>query len=107
MFVCFSVFIIACGGTQAMEVCTLWHANTWLSDAVKALTVLASVSTALLLVQPAPKSLALPSPGQVLRRVNAELEKINQALQKRHYESSFQLLKSSCVTQPCNLIWRG
>jgi hypothetical protein len=46
VFVCFGAFILACGAAHAMEVWTLWHATYWLSGAIKAVTALASVSTA-------------------------------------------------------------
>jgi len=38
MFILFGVFILACGATHVMEVWTLWHANYWLSGAVKVVT---------------------------------------------------------------------
>jgi hypothetical protein len=62
MFVCFGAFILACGATHAMEVWTLWHADYWLSGAVKAITAAVSVPTAILLVRLVPRALALPSP---------------------------------------------
>jgi sigma-B regulation protein RsbU (phosphoserine phosphatase) len=71
MFVCFGVFILACGATHMMEVWTLWHATYWLSGAVKLVTALASVPTAILLVQLVPQALALPSP-EALRLEIAE-----------------------------------
>src|SRR5713101_4159966 len=61
MFVAFGVFILACGATHAMEVWTLWHGTYWLSGAIKAITAMASVPTAILLVQLVPRALALPS----------------------------------------------
>ncbi len=81
MFFCFGAFIIACGATHAMEIWTLWHATYWLSGAVKAVTALASVPTAVLLVRLVPKALALPSP-ELLRNLNDELRKTNKALQE-------------------------
>jgi PAS domain S-box-containing protein len=78
MFVCFGVFILACGATHAMEVWTLWHANYWLSGAVKVVTAVASLTTAVLLVKLIPQALALPSPEQLRReiaeRTQAQLE---------------------------------
>lgn len=65
MFLCFGTFIIACGFTHGMEIWTLWHANYWLSGAIKAITALASVTTAILLVKLVPKMLALPSPAEL------------------------------------------
>src|SRR5258708_20370943 len=41
---------LACGSTHLMEVWTLWHGTYWLSGAIKALTALASVPTAILLL---------------------------------------------------------
>jgi PAS domain S-box-containing protein len=61
MFVCFGVFIVACGATHMMEVWNLWHANYWLAGYLKALTAAASLVTAALLVSLIPKALALPT----------------------------------------------
>jgi len=76
MFLCFGTFIIACGFTHGMEIWTLWHANYWLSGAIKAITAMASVTTAILLVKLVPKMLALPSPAtlrmEITNRERAE-----------------------------------
>lgn len=106
MFLCFGVFIIACGSTHVMEVWTLWHANYWLAGIVKAVTALASVPTAILLVQLVPKALVLPSPDELtelnqdlakqtgqLARANAELAAANRALQQS--EERYRLLFDS------------
>src|SRR5580700_7192818 len=73
MFVCFAVFIIACGTTHLMEIWTVWEPVYWLSGAVKAVTALASVPTAILLVRLIPTALLLPSPA-ALRRSHHRLE---------------------------------
>jgi PAS domain S-box-containing protein len=73
IFVCFALFILACGTTHLMEVWNIWHANYWISGSIKAITALASVPTAIALVRLMPHGLALPSPSQ-LTRVNAALE---------------------------------
>ncbi|PYU27578.1 MAG: hypothetical protein DMG32_06270 [Acidobacteria bacterium] len=54
MFVCFGTFIVACGATHMMEIWNIWHADYWLAGAVKAVTAIASVPTAILLVQLVP-----------------------------------------------------
>jgi PAS domain S-box-containing protein len=72
MFALFGVFIIACGTTHVMEVWNLWHAQYWLAGIIKAITALASISTAILLVQLVPQALALPGPGE-LKEVNQHL----------------------------------
>lgn len=73
MFVCFAVFIIACGTTHLMEIWTVWEPVYWLSGAVKAVTALASVPTAFLLIRLVPTALRLPSPA-ALQHVNSTLE---------------------------------
>src|ERR1700727_750364 len=62
MFVCFGVFILACGATHVMEVWNIWHADYWFAGLIKAVTAVASVSTAILFVPLIPRALALPSP---------------------------------------------
>src|SRR3989442_12627447 len=54
MFLCFGVFIMACGDTHAMEVWNLWHWAYCLPGVLKAVTSLGSLSTGDLLLQSAP-----------------------------------------------------
>jgi PAS domain S-box-containing protein len=61
VFACFGVFIIACGATHAMDIWTMWVPRYWLAGALKAVTAVASVTTAILLVRMLPKALAIPS----------------------------------------------
>ena len=61
IFCCFGIFIVACGGTHILEVWNLWHADYWIAGVLKAITALASVVTAVLLVRLVPGALALPS----------------------------------------------
>jgi PAS domain S-box-containing protein len=61
MFMCFGVFIVACGLTHAMEVWNLWHATYWLAGLLKAVTAAASLATAVLLIQLVPQALNFPS----------------------------------------------
>jgi len=63
MFQLFGIFIIACGATHAMAIWTLWNPTYRLSGVVKAITALASVPTAYLLVKLVPQGLTLPSPS--------------------------------------------
>ncbi len=56
-----------------MAIWTLWHPTYWLSGSLKAITALASVSTAGVLLPLIPQALALVSPKQ-LQRMNEELE---------------------------------
>ena len=96
MFVCFAVFILACGTTHLLEVWNIWHANYWLAGGFKALTALASVPTAVLLIRLLPQAVALPSPTQLstaneaLRAEAVERARANELL--RQSEEHFRLL---------------
>lgn len=72
MFAAFGVFILACGSTHLLDIWTIWQPHYWLLASVKALTAVASVITAVLLVKLVPAALSIPSPSQ-LRKVNDEL----------------------------------
>ncbi len=114
MFVCFAVFIVACGTTHLMEIWTIWQPVYWLSGGVKAITAVASVPTAILLVRLIPDALRLPSP-QLLqsantklalevterRRAEDEVRRINEDLESRvaertrELEAAYQNLRQS------------
>lgn len=79
MFGCFGMFIVACGATHIMEIWNIWHADYWLAGTVKAVTALASVPTAILLVQLVPKALELPDN---LERVNTVLQSERKAAEE-------------------------
>jgi PAS domain S-box-containing protein len=63
MFWLFGAFFVSCGFTHGMEIWTLWHADYWLAGMVKAVTAVASVSTAVLLAKLVPQAARLLSPG--------------------------------------------
>ncbi len=89
IFLLFGAFIIACGTTHFIEVWTLWHPNYWFSGAVKLLTAIISVYTAIRLFPLIPQALELPSPKQIeianqqLKELNQELTEIKQDLEQR------------------------
>jgi PAS domain S-box-containing protein len=89
MFFCFGVFIVSCGATHVMEVVTLWTASYWLSGVIKAVTAVASLSTAVLLVRLAPKALLIPRAGELESANRALLE---QSTSLRSQESRFRAL---------------
>ncbi len=72
MFVCFGVFLVACAMTHVMEVITLWKPYYWLAGVIKAITAIASVPTAILLVRLIPAVVTIPGPA-VLRAANEAL----------------------------------
>jgi signal transduction histidine kinase/CheY-like chemotaxis protein len=75
VFWCFAVFILACGCTHLIAIWTLWQPVYWLEAAVKVVTAVASIATAILLWPLLPKAIALPSPHK-LSAANAELAAI-------------------------------
>ncbi len=74
LFLCFGIFITACGATHVMEVVTLWFPAYWASGTIKLVTALASLPTAILVVQILPEALNLASREQ-MRVANEVLER--------------------------------
>ena len=77
----FAAFILACGTSHVVSVVTLWQPYYWLEGAVKAITALVSLATAVLLWPLIPKALALPSPAH-MRQANTELASLVQRLER-------------------------
>jgi PAS domain S-box-containing protein len=92
MFVLFGVFIVACGATHGMEIWNLWHANYWLAGAVKAITAMASVPTAILLARLLPAALEIPSASQWIQ-ANAVLKK--EVNERREIELNLRISEAS------------
>jgi signal transduction histidine kinase len=100
IFVCFAIFIVACGTTHLMEIVNIWHPIYWLSGIIKAVTAIVSIMTAILLIRLMPKALSIPSPDQ--------LRASNQALQTEIQERTKALeriesLNGELVRQTANL----
>ncbi len=79
IFICFALFIVACGTTHLMEIWNIWHPVYWVTGSIKALTAAVSIVTAILLVKLLPTALALPHPGK-LREANRILSERTQEL---------------------------
>lgn len=96
MFAAFGVFILACGATHVLEIWTIWNPAYWLAGFIKAMTAVASIVTAVLLVKLIPAALRIPSQRQLtlindeLLAANAELQQANRELAQTHE----QLLQS-------------
>jgi len=101
MFVSFGIFILACGATHAMEVWTLWHGTNWLSGAIKAITAMASVPTAILLGQLLPRALAPPSPEAINLEI-AERKRAEQALHQAKNELELKILERTAELRKAN-----
>lgn len=72
IFVCFGIFIFACGVTHVLEIVTVWKPLYWISGTIKAITAFASVPTAILLIRLVPAALDFPGPS-VLHAANEAL----------------------------------
>jgi len=96
MFVMFGLFILGCGTTHVMDVWTLWHGTYRLAGVIKAITAVASLATAGLLVLLIPQALALPSPAQ-LRAANDKLER--EIAERRRAEAALQAARDELETR--------
>ena len=97
----FGAFILACGSTHVMEVWTLWHGTYWLSGAIKVLTAMASLPTAVLLVHLVPRALALPSP-EAMRLEIAERKRAQEALRKAKDELELRVQERTSELRKAN-----
>lgn len=105
MFLLFGLFILACGTTHIMAIWMLWQPVYRLDGIVKAVTAMASLPTAILLVQLVPKALKLPSPEQLRREVRQRTEaeealrSLNTELEHRVQERTLELKRSNEALQ--------
>ena len=86
VFWLFGAFILLCGTTHLLSIWVLWHPNYYTEGAVKALTAIASIGTALMVVKLMPEALQFPSPQQ-LRDANTQLQAANDKLEVLYSES--------------------
>jgi signal transduction histidine kinase len=89
IFILFGIFIVACGTTHIMEIWTLWYPTYWLSGFIKVITAVASVYTAVVLVELIPQALAFPSPAQ-LEAANRVLQE--QVMERLRVETALQMV---------------
>ncbi|HEX7705040.1 MAG TPA: ATP-binding protein [Thermoanaerobaculia bacterium] len=82
IFLAFGMFIVACGGTHIMEVVTLYMPAYWFSGAVKIVTAVASVATALVLPPMIPKALAMVREAKKSEERRVQLQERLEALEK-------------------------
>lgn len=80
MFLAFGTFILACGCTHFIEIYTLWSSVYWLAGAVKAITAIASITTAIALVKYTPMALKWIMIVRQSEAQNLKLEAANLSL---------------------------
>ena len=83
IFWAFALFIMACGFTHVLSIVTLWVPVYGIEGLIKAMTALASITTAVILWPLLPKLLALPSPSRLRA---TELALAQEGLQRREAE---------------------
>ena len=91
IFILFGAFILSCGTVHLLEIWTLWHPIYWVSGALKAVTALISLYTALSLIPLIPQVLNSPSTKQ-LEALNQEL--IKQIKEREAAEQEIRLLNA-------------
>lgn len=74
MFLAFGLFILTCGATHFMEVWTLWRADFWAAAALKIVTGVASLATAIALPPLVPQVGRLLQSAKLSEERLAELE---------------------------------
>jgi signal transduction histidine kinase len=106
----FIAFILLCGLTHLVSIWTVWTPDYFLEGALKALTALASVATAIALWPLLPRALALPSRDRLeaanaqlreenMRRANAEgeLKALAGTLERRVAERTSELERANAA----------
>ena len=88
MFLAFGMFIVACGATHLIEVWTLFTPVYWLSGCVKAITALASIATAVALPPLVPSALGMVRSSKVAEEQRHELGWVNEKLRREIAERS-------------------
>lgn len=91
MFVAFGLFILACGLGHLWDVWTLWTPAYWTSAAIRIVTALASVATALWLFPVAPRIVAVAEAARAEELSRIELEKARDQMEANVLERTRQL----------------
>ncbi len=94
IFTLFAVFILGCGATHVLSVVTLWRPLYRLDGALKVITALASIGTAVMLFRILPQLMLIPGPEQLQReiqereRTGLEIRQMNVRLTESAAEAS-------------------
>ena len=90
MILLFGIFIVACGLTHVMAVWNVWNSDYWISGFIKAITAIASVPTAIVLIYQLPRILEIPN-REELETANRRLAEANHELEQFAYAVSHDL----------------
>src|SRR5579862_7280921 len=82
----FATFIFLCGTTHALNIWTVWHPDYVIDGLVKAATALASALTAVIVFAALPQALALRTPIELQREVDARTAQLMAVNARLHEE---------------------
>ncbi len=118
LFILFAVFILSCGGTHVLGIVTLWDPIYRVDALLKAITAIASIFTAFLLIRLLPEIATLPSPEQwriANRELTLEIKQrkaaetsllvLNTELEKRVEERTRELEQKNVRLQELTTAW--
>jgi signal transduction histidine kinase/CheY-like chemotaxis protein len=86
VYLAFGAFIVACGFTHFMEIVVLWNPVYWLAGAVKVVTAIASVGTAIALPFLVPNVITMVQSAKLSDERRRNLEVTNRELEIRNRE---------------------
>ena len=86
IFWMFSIFIVSCGTTQILDVVTIWYPAYWAAGVAKAITAIASLVCAVVLVPLVSRALAVPTEAR-LENANREPEQAQVELARARDEA--------------------
>jgi len=90
IYLAFGLFIVTCGFTHFLDVYTLWTPIYWFDGALRALTAVASIGTAIALPPLIPRAVALARAAELAHDRGIQLERANKELEGL-YERSKEL----------------
>lgn len=100
VYVAFGIFIITCGITHFMDVWVIWNPTYWLDGAIRLVTAVASVGTALLLFPLVPKAVTLAGTARLAHERGLRLEQLNVEL-----EALYERTRETIAESIPQLVW--
>ena len=86
MYLSFGTFIIACGITHFFDILVIWEPVYWIDGAVRAITAVASLGTAVLLPTLLPRAKKLADAAELNREQSLQLAHANGELERARVE---------------------
>ena len=90
MLILFAIFILGCGATHVMDVINIWEPWYLTDSAIRIVTAIASIGTAILLMRITPQLILMPS-GRRWKEMNEELKSLNESLEEKVQERTQEL----------------